>query len=48
MPNNSEREIPIWKLENSDNFVEINESWYSIDCERVGYTEEKGWYIKDE
>lgn len=45
---NSKEEIPIWKLRNSDSFVKINESWYSVDCECVDFTEEKGWYIKDE
>ena len=48
MSNNSEEEIPIWKLENSDYFIKINESWYSRDCECVDFTEKKGWYIKDE
>lgn len=46
--NDSEREIPIWELENNGNFVKINESWYSIDCKCIDYTEEKGWYLKDE
>lgn len=44
----SEIEIPIWELENNSNFVKINESWYSVDCKCIDYTEEKGWYLKDE
>ena len=44
----SEREIPIWELENSDYFVKIDGFWYSRDYECIDYTEEKGWYIKDE
>ena len=43
-----EKEIPIWILENNDNFVEIDKSWYSTDYEYIGYTEEKGWHLKDE
>lgn len=46
--NNSMSKIPIWELENSDYFVKIYESWYSVDCECVDYTEEKGYYLKDE
>ena len=48
MSNDSEREIPIWELENSDYFVKIDGFWYSIDYECIDYTEEKGWYIKNE
>ena len=48
MSNDSEREIPIWELKYSDRFVEIDGSWYNVNCECIDYTEEKGWYIKDE
>lgn len=45
---NSEEKIPIWELEDSGKFVKLDGSWYSVNHEDVDYTEEKGWYIKDE